>query len=118
MSKSILVAEDAPDVRKIMKLMLERFGYRVFEAADGFEAVQIVEREVPDLILMDMAMPVMDGVQAANAIRNLDHKTPILCITAFSDRYHDQALAAGCDAVIKKPLNLDRLRPLVEQYLN
>lgn len=118
--KKVLVAEDFADIRKMMKILLELYGYEVIEAADGAEAVEKAVSNNPDLILMDIAMPVLDGIQAAKAIRR--HKrlahVPILAITAYGDVYSDQAQAAGCNDVIRKPLDLGQLKPLVWQYLS
>ena len=119
MSKKILVVEDYDDIRKMMKILLEMYGYEVFEAADGYEAVKTAVEERPDLIFMDIAMPSLDGVQATSVIRQ--HPTlknvPILAVTAYSDFYDEKARQAGCDNVIPKPLNLNELKPLVRQYL-
>ena len=75
MRKRVLVAEDFDDIRQMMKILLECHGYEVVEAADGYEAVRKAVSSNPDLILMDIAMPVMDGIQATQAIRKHDGLT-------------------------------------------
>lgn len=117
--KKVLIAEDFADIRKMMKILLGMYGYEVIEAADGSEAIERAVNSRPDLILMDISMPVLDGIQATKAIRNYDglSEVPIVAITAYGDTYSDQAQAAGCNEVIRKPLDLGQLKPLVQQYL-
>jgi CheY-like chemotaxis protein len=119
MSKKVLVVEDHEDIRKMMKILLEIYGYDVLEAQDGLEAVENVRQYHPDLILMDLAMPVMDGIMAAKAIRK-DREfddVPILAVTGYGKDYAQKAIESGCDEVLQKPLNFNRLRPLLSQYL-
>lgn len=119
MSKKILVVEDFDDIRKMMKILLEMYGYEVLEAADGYEAVKTAVEKHPDLIFMDIAMPSLDGVEATSVIRQHDalKDIPIIAVTAYADFYGDKAMTAGCDEIISKPLNLGELKPLVQQYL-
>lgn len=119
MGKKILVAEDHGDGRRMLKTFLELNGYDVLEAADGYEAVEKAVEEQPNLILMDVAMPALDGVQAANVIRQHDSLTevPILAITAYGDFYDERARRAGCNEVLSKPVDISKLEPLVRQYL-
>jgi CheY-like chemotaxis protein len=119
MRKRVLVADDYDDVRGMMKIFLEKGGYEVLEAADGFEAVKRAVDDHPDLILMDLAMPVMDGIQATTAIRQHDElaATPIVAITAYADFYHERALDVGCNDIIQKPVDFGRLRPIIASYV-
>ena len=119
MSKKVLVAEDYTDSRKMLRTLLELNGFDVLEAADGYEAVEKAVEEHPDLILMDIAMPTLDGVQATSVIRQHDSlaETPILCITAYGDYYGQRAREAGCNTVLSKPIDIQKLTPLVQQYL-
>jgi CheY-like chemotaxis protein len=120
MRKRVLVAEDYEDIRRMMKILLECRGYDVLEAADGYEAVKKAVSDNPDLILMDVAMPVMDGLQATMAIRQHDNlaDVPIVAVTAYGDFYGERARNAGCNDVIQKPLDFARLEPLVEGYIS
>ena len=118
-NKKILVAEDYADIRMMMKILLEVHGYEVIEAADGYEAVDKAREHSPDLILLDLAMPLMDGLQAVAAMRQhaalVD--TPIVAVTAYGDFYKEKAIEAGCTDVVTKPLDFEGLKPLVEKYL-
>lgn len=120
MSKTVLIVEDYPDTRLMMKYLLQRFGYEVIEAADGQEAVDKVKQANPDLILMDISMPVMDGLTATQIIRKTDGfaTVPIIAVTAYGKSYYRQAIEAGCDDLINKPLDFDNLEPILEQYLS
>lgn len=117
--KKVLVVEDYPDVRKIMKILISRRGYEVLEATDGYDAVEKARQYKPDLILMDLAMPIMDGVTATQIIRETDafQKTPIIGLTAYAAAYNEKAIEAGCNEVINKPLEFENIEPLLKQYL-
>jgi two-component system, cell cycle response regulator DivK len=120
MRETILIVEDYDDTRCLMKFMLETYGFRVLEAADGTEAIDRFRQQKPDLVLMDLSLPVVDGLTATKQIRQLSptDKIPIIAVTAYGDIYRDKALEAGCDALIGKPLDFDKLEPVLNQYLN
>jgi two-component system, cell cycle response regulator DivK len=106
---TVLVVDDYEDGRLLLRRMLEARGLRVTEAADGEEAVRVVRRECPDLILMDLNMPRMDGLTAARKIRECKEfcmGVPIVAVTAY-DTYgmKEAAEEAGCDAYVAKPLD-------------
>jgi len=117
MSQKVLIVEDFDDVRRMMRFVLTSAGYEVIEATDGYEAVDIAIFEQPDLILMDIAMPVMDGIEATKAIREHaeTESIPIIALSAYGDLYREKALAAGCNDVVQKPVDFERLQKLVEQ---
>lgn len=121
-SATILVAEDSADTRAVLRRTLAYRGYRVVEAADGREAVEVALRECPDLVLMDLNMPVMDGLAATGRIRELREKcgnVPIVAVTAFETYgMKEAALEAGCDAYLLKPLALDELESVVAGLLS
>jgi two-component system, cell cycle response regulator DivK len=119
MQKTILIAEDTEDTRQVMKILLEMFGYNVLEATDGQQAVKTAIRYNPDLILMDISMPVMDGLTATKAIRKFDdtNEIPIIAVTAHGKQFYKRAIEAGCNHLILKPLDFDALKPLIEKYL-
>ena len=117
----ILVVEDDRDSLLVLRRMLEREGYTVFEATDGRQAVEAARSERPDLILMDLNLPEVDGLTAAQAIRKYNEQcagVPILAITAYDTfGIEEAAREAGCDAYIKKPLDMPQLEKTVSGFL-
>src|SRR5690349_13060066 len=104
---TVLVVDDSDDNRSLLKRMLQMQDYRVVEAADGRTAVVHAREECPDLILMDLNLPLMDGLEATKLIREckeLCRDVPIIAITAH-DTYgiKEAALEAGCNGYLKKP---------------
>lgn len=93
--------------------------YDVVEAADGYEAVEQALEHKPDLILMDIAMPVLDGINSTRAIRKIKElaNIPILCLTAFGDFYKDRAQRAGCNEVLQKPVDFGKLDALLQRHI-
>lgn len=120
MKTRILLVEDNPATMEVMQQELEILGYDVAIARDGAEAVEMAGSELPDLIIMDMLMPRMDGGEAATRIRK-NPKTqaiPILAATAKAlpeDR--DICLASGCDDYIAKPFSYRELQAVIEKLL-
>jgi CheY-like chemotaxis protein len=119
MQKKILIVEDYADIRLMMKMLVRGYGYEVIEAADGYEAVEKAKKFHPDLILMDLSMPLMNGLAATEIIRTFDGmKTlPIIAVTAYGKAYYQKAIEAGCNDVLSKPLDFNTLEPLLSQYL-
>jgi len=116
MSKKILIVEDNPQNMKVMQLTLRPLGHEIFEATDGEQGVEVARRERPDLILMDVQLPKMNGLDATRAIRSYDElkRTQIVAITAYARKADkDKAIAAGCDAYISKPINTRDVRGVV-----
>lgn len=120
MSRIILIVEDYEDSRAFLKLLLETYGYETIEAADGLDAIETVRKNFPDLILMDISMPVMDGLTATRKIRNTKRGAhiPIIAITAFGKQFYKKALEAGCNDLIEKPVDFDTRETKLEQYLS
>jgi two-component system cell cycle response regulator DivK len=121
--KKILVVEDNLDNRRILVYRLRRIGdFEILEAANGMEALRLVEGEVPDLIFMDLKMPVMDGWEATRRIRACGDacRIPIIALTAQAMAGDEQkALAAGCDDYVAKPIvDPDLIREKLERLLN
>jgi CheY-like chemotaxis protein len=119
---TILVAEDDEDNRFTMKVLLEIRGYRMLTASNGYEAIDIAEREHPSLILMDLRMPVLNGLAATRQLRQhndpLLRQIPILALSAYDPAQHRAvAIAAGCNDYVTKPIDYDRLEKLIETFL-
>jgi CheY-like chemotaxis protein len=115
MGRTVLVVEDYEDSRHFMKFMLESYGYRVFEAADGLEAVESSKDNCPDLILMDISMPVMDGLTATKTIRKFKRggDVPIIAVTAHGKQFEKKVREAGCNELIGKPIDFDEFETVV-----
>ena len=118
---TIMVAEDFDDTRLMMRKMLEMNGYEVVEAANGQEAVELVWQQCPDLILMDLNMPLLDGLAATEQIRRckeLCKDVTILAITAHDTLgMKEAALEAGCDGYLTKPIDFDHLQNIIDRIL-
>jgi len=119
-SPIILIVDDYTDNRTLLSAWLRAKGYAVIEAEDGREGLLQANRSNPDLILMDLAMPEMDGVEATRQIRQRKvlSETPIFVISAYSTReVQADALAAGCTEVFAKPLELELLLSKIRSTL-
>lgn len=113
----ILVAEDMDCNYELVKAILEE-RYSVLRANDGIDVVTKYESSKPDLILMDVRMPGLDGLSAAGIIRELNPTVPIIATTAFAfETDREMALAAGCNEYMSKPLEAEKLKTMVERYL-
>lgn len=117
----VLLVEDVEDTRLFMRLELERHGFIVFEAADGRSAVDIAVKELPDVILMDLSLPTMDGFAAAKLIRKKNpklQKVPIIAVTAHHEAdFRTDAQASGFDAYVTKPIDINWLKELINGLL-
>ncbi|MCA1589284.1 MAG: response regulator [Acidobacteria bacterium] len=118
MAKKVLVVEDYEDVRTMMTIMVQMYGYNVIEARHGLEAIERVKEHCPDLILMDIAMPLMDGLSAARVIKTFEScsQIPVIAVTAFKDM-RDDAFEAGCVDVLEKPVEFSRLKSVLAAHL-
>ncbi|HEY1402928.1 MAG TPA: response regulator [Pyrinomonadaceae bacterium] len=116
----VLVVEDFEDTRFLMRIELEKRGFRVIEATDGEQGIEFAARERPDIILMDIGLPHIDGIEATRRIRgdNTLRDVLIVALTAHHEtEYRAQALAAGCDAYLTKPVDFDWLIDLLGRLL-
>ncbi|MDQ1590508.1 MAG: hypothetical protein QOG00_3475 [Pyrinomonadaceae bacterium] len=117
---TVLVVEDFADNRFMMRKLLEMSGYQVVEAVDGREAVELAESTRPDLILMDLSLPRLDGLDATRRIRELDGlaRVPIVAVSAHdTNDFHTDALAAGCNEYVTKPIDFAELEALLKKLL-
>ena len=116
----VLIVEDAEDTRSFMRLELEQLGYLVHEAEDGARAVEIALREHPDIILMDLSLPFMDGITATATIRSEPKMSNVLIIAVTAYPQTDlraEAKASGFDAYVTKPIDITWLDELIKGLL-
>ncbi|HYN85386.1 MAG TPA: response regulator [Pyrinomonadaceae bacterium] len=117
---TVLVVEDYEDSRFTMRIGLEEQGFRILEASDGEQAIEIALRERPAVILMDLSLPGLDGLEATSIIRSNPEMrdTPIVAVTAHIEAdYRAKALAAGCNAYVTKPIDFSFLNDLIKNLL-
>jgi|SRR5436190_4338466 CheY-like chemotaxis protein len=117
---TILLVEDFDDTRLMMKMWLLKKGYRVLEAETGEEGVEMAQKEKPDLIIMDMMMPGMNGLDATQLIRQDGalRQTPIVAVSAYGvNEYRSIALEAGCNEYVSTPFDPQTLADLIESLL-
>ena len=117
---TVLVVEDYDETRLLMRQVLERKGCRVIEAETGVEAVTCARQGGIDLILMDLGLPLIDGVSVTIRIREISSmmNVPIVALTAYdSDEVRASALEAGCDEFINKPIDADQLNGILDRWL-
>jgi len=121
MSARILCVEDNPQNMRLVRKILKHHGFEVIEAVDGLTGVDLANKEKPDLILMDINLPDIDGLEATARIKaNSELRTiPVVALTANA-MYGDEerVLAAGCDGYISKPVSRAKLIESVNQFLN
>lgn len=118
--QTVLVVEDYDDARELISMWLKGSGYRVIEARDGAEAVEAARRECPDLVIMDMSLPTLDGLSATAAIRKIEElcDVPIVACSANGVQdWADKALAAGCNDFVSKPVDFTALEAAMRRLL-
>ena len=120
-AETVLLVEDTEDNRQMMRKLLELSGYRVVEAINGEEAVRAATDVRPSIILMDLSLPVIDGLAATRRIRSFPglDAVPIVAVSAHDTAdFHAEALAAGCNAYITKPIDYLELEEIVGRLLS
>ena len=119
MRKKVLVADDTADIRDVLKSLIECRGHEVIVAENGLVAYEQAWKHLPDLILMDIGMPIMDGIEAIAKLR-ADLKTSalrIVCITSYDRKGELNALAAGCDEAFSKSTFISDFDRILKKYL-
>ena len=117
---TILVVDDFDDTRLLLRTWLERKGFRVIEAVTGNEAVSRAETEAPDLIIMDVEMPELDGLSATRIIRTLKplQNVPVVAVSAYgAQQFRHEALAAGCNEYVSTPFEPEDLLHVIRSFL-
>ena len=115
---TVLIADDDDDTRVMFRTLLGTKGYRVVEASDGEEVIEVTLRENPGLVLLDLGLPLMNGLNVIRRLRNdlqvID--IPVVVITGY-DKHFDTAVAAGCDDYLIKPIDFGRLDSILNYYV-
>lgn len=111
----VLVVDDDESIREIVRIMLKDF--EVIEASNGLEGIKIYEKIKPDIVLMDISMPVMDGVEATKRILNEDPNAIIIGLTAFTRSRGKELLEAGAKGIIEKPFTRKSIKELIESFI-
>ena len=117
---TVLLVEDTEDNRFMMRRLLEMAGYHVIEAMNGEEAVKLAKTGSPRLILMDLSLPVIDGLAATRLIRKLPElkSVPIIAVSAHdTSDFQSEAIEAGCNSYVTKPIDFNELEELIAQLL-
>ncbi|MET0624535.1 MAG: response regulator [Pyrinomonadaceae bacterium] len=116
--KTVLVVEDEEDIRSLLRAVLEYEGYRVAEAATGKDAVSIALEIVPQLILMDISLPLLDGLSATRQIKAQEtlRDVPIIAVSAYHTARR-RAIQAGCSRLIGKPVDIEEVKAIVRQFV-
>lgn len=117
---TVLLVEDTEDNRQMMRRLLEMSGFQVVEAINGKEAVEVASQVRPQVILMDLSLPFIDGLTATRQIRSLPglSKVPIVAVSAHDTAdFHTDALDAGCNAYVTKPIDYPELEDIVNRLL-
>lgn len=117
--KTVLLTDDNEDIVELVQLVLKNAGYRLITATDGARAVETCLQQQPDLVLMDLNMPNMNGIDAARTLRERGFRNPIIVLTS-SESEQDRARAreAGCDDYILKTLEMSDVRSVLNRYLS
>lgn len=122
MNKKIIVAEDSSVIQNLTKKILSQLNYHITAVKNGQQVLDLMSKDEYDLVLLDIHMPIMDGMECARTIRALPNKQkqiPIIAITGNANNYTDQDFeAAGINAYIPKPLNYDSLVEKVKEFIN
>lgn len=119
MNRTILLIEDNEQNRYLATYLLERHGYRVIAAEDGIRGIEMARLSVPDVVLLDIQLPTMDGYVVARLLRNIAslRTTPIIAVTSYAmagDR--EKCLASGCSGYIEKPIKPETFVSEIEQF--
>jgi len=120
MSKKILIVEDDPRSLKMIRMILRPYGYSLLEATDGEEALKVARSDKPDLIIMDLRLPKVSGLEVTRQLRQMSdfNHIAIIAITAYAMKGDkEKAISAGCDAYLAKPINTRELPKVVTEML-
>ncbi len=113
---NVLIVDDEPSIRESIKLILGN-KFEVLEATNGFEGIELYKKYKPDIVLMDLMMPLMNGVEATKKIIEFDPNAVILIITAYSEKKGEEAIKAGAKAILPKPFRRKELIEFINKFI-
>ncbi len=111
--KSVMIVDDETAMREVLKIMLR--GYKVVEASNGREAIELYKKEMPDIVLMDIIMPIMGGIETIKEIKKINPKAKIVAITAYAGSKGEKAIEAGVDYILRKPFSRKEVIKVIEE---
>ena len=119
MKKKVLIVEDTNDIGEALRQLIEMQGYRAFLAESGHEGIRVAREERPDLILMDLSMPDLDGLSATRAIRSHPElaNTPIVCVSSYTGVYEEEVLEAEFSEIFSKSTFIGTYKETLKKYL-
>lgn len=113
----VLIVDDQPGVRYLLDILIQDMGHNTYSAQNGLEAVEMVKKIKPDLIFMDVRMPVMDGLEALAKIKAISPRVEVVMMTAnFTEETINKALEKGALKCIAKPFDVDKIKDVIEDY--
>ena len=113
-TNKVLIVDDEPEIREILSIFLK--DYEIIEASNGAEAVEAYKRHKPDVVIMDIVMPIMDGITATKKIKEIDPDARIIALTAFAVSKGKDMLNAGAVELLEKPFTRTKIKEIVEKY--
>lgn len=119
-ARTVLIVEDHDSNRKLLSLLLGRLGYQVLAAADGQAGLELADKHLPDLVLMDIQLPRLDGFAAATALKQQERtrRIPVVIMTAFALKSEQERwMSSGAEAFLAKPVHLQDLTATIERLL-
>ncbi len=120
-NKIVLVVEDEPDIASVLKIRLESKGFEVLTASDGREGLSLIREAFPDIVLLDILMPGMNGLQLCSILRTEERLKciPVVMLTARAgEQAREESMSAGADAYFSKPYDWERLYSSIKEFLN
>ncbi|WP_062351500.1 response regulator [Bacillus kwashiorkori] len=119
MAGKLLIVDDQFGIRVLLKEIFQREGYETYQAANGKRALEIVKQKKPDLVLLDMKIPGMDGLEILKRMKEINEEIRVLIMTAYSElNLLQEAVDLGALGHFKKPFDIDEIREVVKKYIN
>lgn len=119
MGEKVLIVDDQYGIRTLLNEILQKEGYKVFQAANGLQALDIVNKDVPDLVLLDMKIPGMDGLEILKEMKKIESNIKVIIMTAYGELdMIEQTKTLGALAHFSKPFDIEEIRVAVRKYIS